>query len=139
MINRIKMSIIALVAFAMPMAPIAVSAQTQNVSTSTAACAGANLDASAVAGGTAVNCDTGTDEDARINDLVVTIINIFTWVVGVVAVIMIIIAGFRYVVSGGDSGSVGGAKNTIIYAIVGLIVVILAQVIVRFVVQNINA
>jgi hypothetical protein len=49
---------------------------------------------------------------------------------------MIIIGGFRYITSGGDSGSVSSAKNTVLYAIVGLIIVALAQVIVRFVLSK---
>ncbi len=46
---------------------------------------------------------------------------------------MIIYGGFRYITSGGDSGRVGNAKNVLIYAVVGLIIVALAQIIVRFV------
>lgn len=65
------------------------------------------------------------------------IINIFSIVVGAVSVIMIIIGGFRYIISGGDSAGVTGAKNTILYAIVGLIIVIFAQVIIRFVLTNV--
>jgi hypothetical protein len=68
-----------------------------------------------------------------LNRLITQIINIITVVVGIVAVIMIIVGGFRYITSGGDSNNVGAAKNTILYAIVGLIIVALAQVIVRFV------
>ncbi len=49
---------------------------------------------------------------------------------------MIIIGGFRYVTSGGDSNSVSGAKNTIIYALVGLIIVAVAQVLVQYTVNN---
>ena len=64
-------------------------------------------------------------------------INIFSLVVGVVSVIMIIIGGFRYIISGGDSSSVQGAKNTILYAIVGLLIVVFAQVIIRFVLTNV--
>ena len=64
------------------------------------------------------------------------IINIFSVVVGSVSVIMIIIGGFRYIISGGDSTGVSGAKNTILYAIVGLVIVLFAQVIVRFVLTN---
>ena len=68
-----------------------------------------------------------------LNDLVSTIINVLSVIVGVVAVIMIIIGGRKYITSGGDSNNVASAKNTIIYAIIGLIIVALAQVIVRFV------
>jgi hypothetical protein len=62
-----------------------------------------------------------------------TIVNILSTIVGIAAVIMIVVGGFRYVTSGGDSGNISSAKNTIIYAIVGLIIVALAQAIVRFI------
>ncbi|HTE57399.1 MAG TPA: pilin [Verrucomicrobiae bacterium] len=73
------------------------------------------------------------EEGGRVNGVIATVVNILSAVVGVVAVIMILIGGFRYVISGGDSSSTASAKNTIIYAIVGLIIVALAQIIVRFV------
>lgn len=131
MLQRIKMSIIALVAMALPIAaPVSVAA----VGNSEAACQGASLEAPDGTTGNCVDAAAGTS----VTGLIKQIINIFTWVVGVVAVIMIIIAGFRYVVSGGDSGGVSGAKNTILYAIVGLIIVIMAQVIVRFVLTNVG-
>lgn len=76
------------------------------------------------------NTDTST---TGIKRLAANIVNILSIIIGIVAVIMIIFGGFRYITSGGDSGRVGNAKNTLIYAIVGLIIVALAQVIVRFV------
>ena len=98
-------------------------------------CAGANLNIN-------TGCNTGglTDKEAdeKVNKLIKTIINIFTFVVGVVSVIMIIIGGFKYITSGGDSGNVTGAKDTIMYAIIGLVVVALAQVIVRFVLKQVT-
>lgn len=66
------------------------------------------------------------------------IINILSILVGVVSVIMIIVGGFRYIISNGDTNGVSGAKNTILYAIVGLVVVMFAQVIVRFVLTNVK-
>jgi hypothetical protein len=77
-------------------------------------------------------CDTGS----QLTNVIRNIINLFSIVVGVVAVIMIIIGGFRYVTAGGDSSNVSSAKNTIIYAVVGLIVVLLSQAIVRFVLEK---
>lgn len=65
------------------------------------------------------------------------VVNLLSWVIGIIAVIMIIVAGFRYIASGGASDKVSGAKNTLIYAIVGLIIVALAQAIVRFVLTNV--
>jgi hypothetical protein len=77
-------------------------------------------------------CTPGSTGNS-VSDLVKKIINILSVVVGVVAVIMIIIAGFRYITSGGKQESVTAAKNTILYAIIGLVIVALAQIIVRFV------
>ncbi len=74
------------------------------------------------------------NQDAgKLPAILTTIINIFSWIVGIVSVIMIIYGGFRYIISGGDSNGVTAAKNTILYAIIGLVIVALAQVIVQFV------
>ena len=67
------------------------------------------------------------------------IVNVILFIVGAVAVIMIVIGGVRYTVSNGDSNAVTGAKNTIMYAIVGLVVAIIAYALVNFVVVNIGA
>lgn len=76
--------------------------------------------------------DDGEGENS-LSSVIRRIINIFSIVVGAVSVIMVIIGGFRYVVSNGDSNGVSGAKNTILYAIIGLVIVLFAQIIVRFV------
>ena len=65
-----------------------------------------------------------------------TIVNVLLFIIGAVSVIMIIFGGFRYVTSGGDSGGVTSAKNTILYAVVGLIVALLAYAIVNFVLTD---
>lgn len=62
-----------------------------------------------------------------------TIVNVLLFIIGAVAVIMLIIGGIRYTTSNGDSNQVTAAKNTILYAIVGIIVAILAYAIVNFV------
>ncbi len=91
-------------------------------------CSGAN---EIQLGGTS-DCVEGQGED-ELNALITNIVNIFSVIVGVISVIMIIYGGFRYITSGGDSTHVGSAKNTIMYAIIGLVIVALAQIIVRFV------
>jgi hypothetical protein len=68
-----------------------------------------------------------------------TIVNILLYIIGAVSVIMLIIGGVRYVVSGGDSGAVTSAKNTILYAIVGIVVAILAYALVNFVITSFSA
>ncbi len=55
-----------------------------------------------------------------------TITNVLLFLIGAISVIMLIVGGIRYVVSGGDSTAVQNAKNTILYAIVGVVVAILA-------------
>jgi hypothetical protein len=62
-----------------------------------------------------------------------TVVNILSFLVGVVAVIMVIVGGFRYVTSGGDANATKSARNTIIYALVGVAIALLAQVLVRYV------
>lgn len=79
---------------------------------------------------------TTDDSPDQINSLITTVINIFSLVVGVVAVVMIIIGGLKYITSSGDSNNVTSAKNTILYAIIGLVVVALAQFIVKFVLER---
>ena len=60
-------------------------------------------------------------------------INIMLFAVGVLSVVMLIFGGFRYVISGGKKESVTNAKNTILYAIVGLLVAVFAYAIINFI------
>jgi hypothetical protein len=92
-------------------------------------CAGSNLQLTENPG----QCQIAkSDAIGKINNIVHTIVNLLSAIVGIVAVIMIIVGGFRYITSGGNDTSVTSAKNTILYAVIGLVVVALAQIIVRF-------
>lgn len=82
------------------------------------------------------SCDQG-DAKGKVDKAVAVAIDTFSWIVGVASVIMIMVGGFKYVTSSGDSNSVNSAKNTILYAVVGLVVIALAQVIVRFVLNKV--
>ncbi len=88
-------------------------------------------DAACVAIGGCSNSNSG------FNQTVQNIVNILTIVAGGIAVIMVVVGGVRYVVSVGDQNAVQGAKNTILYAVIGLIIVVLAYTIVSFVLGNI--
>ena len=82
-----------------------------------------------------------TDEpvDAgRVESAVSTAVDVFSIIVGVVSVIMIIIGGLKYITSNGDSSSISSAKNTILYAVIGLVIVVLAQAIVIFVLDEVD-
>lgn len=89
-------------------------------------CKGANIDA----GGTCASGD--------IPAVAKTIINILSWVVGVIAIIMMVIAGLTMVTSAGEAEKTKKAKSTITYALVGLVIVALAQVIIRFVISKVG-
>ena len=82
------------------------------------------------------SCDNSSASTGSFQNLLTKIVNVFTVVVGVIALIMIIVGGARYITSGGDTSRVGQAKTTIIYALIGLVVVVLAQLIVHFVLNQ---
>lgn len=69
-------------------------------------------------------------------DIIQLIVKILLYIIGAVSVIMIIIGGVRYTISQGDSAAITAAKNTILYAVIGLIVAIFAYAIVDFVVSK---
>lgn len=89
-----------------------------------------------VEGASGEGCDTNGDPDSTLTNVAADITRWFSIIVGAISIIMIIYGGFRYITSGGDSNRVGAAKNTLIYAIIGLIIVALAQIIVSFVINQ---
>lgn len=113
--------------------PVAVHAE-DNVDIGNCLSQGSGLDASLNDGCTPAATEEGSQ---KIQDIVTLIVNIFSVIVGIVAVIMIIYGGFKYITSGGDSGNITSAKNTIIYAIIGLVIVALAQFLVQFVLDKV--
>jgi len=131
-IQKLTMSIAALALLLAPAALLAVPAGAQAPPSIQD-----GLDQGTCLSTTATECGDENPEDA-VNNIITTVINIFSLVVGVVSVIMIIIGGLKYITSGGDAGNVSGAKNTILYAVIGLVVVALSQVIVRFVLERVT-
>lgn len=75
-------------------------------------------------------------KDDQADSILKTVINVLLYIIGIVAVIMIVIGGIRYTTSNGDSSSIKSAKDTILYAVVGLVVAIMAFAIVNFVVTS---
>ena len=134
MMNKIKaylLSIITMLTLLSPavLAPVLVNAAEPNIQGGLNC--GANLKFQRDA-----SCPTPQDQSLRVNSIITTVINVFSFVVGVIAVIMIIYGGIRFVLSGGDSTATGAARSTVLYAIIGLVVVALAQIIVRFVLNK---
>jgi len=87
------------------------------------------------------NCSAGTGQAGNLfsqGGIFQTVTNILLFLIGAISVIMLIIGGIRYVVSGGDQSAVTGAKNTILYAIVGIVVAFLAFAAVNFVITQLG-
>ncbi len=100
-----------------------------------------NLDVGSVGIGGGAECAQPTNAHDPLfgtNGVFVTIVNILIFIVGAIAVLMLIIGGIRYVVSNGEQSSVTSAKNTILYAIIGIIVAFLAYGAVNFVVGQLQ-
>lgn len=88
------------------------------------------------------NCARGTGQQESIDGeggAFTLITNILLYIIGAVSVIMLVIGGIRYTVSGGDSAAVTSAKNTILYAVVGIVVALLAYALVNFVLKGFGA
>lgn len=121
--------IASLVMFSLGLFTLRIPVQAETKDTiSTKTCEGIRL----ATGGEGCEDDGGTN----FGGIVSRVINILSILVGAVSVIMLIVGGFRYVISNGDSNATKGAKDTIMYALIGLIIVLFAQVIVRFVWTN---
>lgn len=136
--NKLKVLFLTLVSLAVVGMPaVAYAADPTKADIKTGLCAGAQLNASSSAGDCSSSEVTGAQD--TVTKIIATVINILSVVVGAISVVMIIIGGLKYITSGGDSGNVSGAKNTILYAVVGLVVVALAQIIVKFVLGRLNS
>jgi hypothetical protein len=91
------------------------------------ACKGVALD-------DAAQCDpNNTNAQSTVNRVLATALNLLSIIVGVAAVIMLIVSGLRLVMSQGESGNISSARSAIMYALIGLAIVALSQVLVRFV------
>ena len=73
------------------------------------------------------------DPTQSINDTISQALKILSVAVGIISVVMIVVAGYRFMTSGGDTTKVASAKSTLMYALIGLVVVVLSQIIVIFV------
>lgn len=116
-------------------APAVTSTDTANAASCT------NNPATGGIGGGA-SCAKGSDQQTSLfgsGGVFKTITNVLLFIIGAISVIMLIIGGIRYVVSGGDSAAVTGAKNTILYAVVGIVVALLAYALVNFVITSFAA
>ncbi len=80
--------------------------------------------------------DIGGGDSPALGDQVKNVINMMLFILGAIAVVMIVIGGIRYTTSNGEASSVKSAKDTILYAVIGLVVAIMAFAIVNFVLTS---
>lgn len=71
------------------------------------------------------------------NTTIPNIINVVLTVVGALCLLFITIGGFKYVISRGEPQATNNAKNTILYAVIGMVITLLAAGIVNFVLKNV--
>lgn len=74
--------------------------------------------------------------ESQVTDTVAAAVKLISYVAGIVAVIMILVSGFKFMTSAGDAGKTASARSTLIYAMIGLAVAALAQAIVQFVLST---
>lgn len=96
----------------------------------------------AVSGGSSICQDKNTSQTASSNSIfgpdgiVGKVLQIIVFLTGVLSVIMIMLAGFTYITGSGDPNTLSGAKKTILYSCIGLVVAIFAQGIVSIVINK---
>lgn len=96
----------------------------------------ANISDNEKADSIACNTKTTTNPVSGPNGVLMSITNAIALVAGIIAVIIIIIGGLQFVTSGGDSSKSTNARRAIIYAVVGIVVIVIARSIVAFVITK---
>lgn len=138
MIKKLKLTITSLLIAFGGFAPLVVPV-TAGAAITDSLCSGSQAASGETTGGSKCVSDIGEGEGEGVKRVAANVVNLISIIVGIISVIFIIYGGFRYITSGGDSGKVGNAKNTLIYAVIGLIVVALAQIIVNVVLTTTNS
>lgn len=91
-----------------------------------------------VGAGASAACSGGTCGVGSINSLFKSITTILLFIIGAISIIMIIVGGLRYVLSAGDSKNTAAAKDTILYAVIGLVIALSAGAIINFVLSGVK-
>ena len=126
-ISKIAITVSAVAALLFPvLSPALAGAAAPSIANNV--CAGTTLNV-ADAG---LGCGSDTTNNT-LQSITTTVVNLLSLVVGLISVIFLIFGAFKYITSGGDSGKVTSAKNTILYALIGLVIVSIAQVVVKVV------
>lgn len=98
--------------------------------------AGNGIDICAGEGSGSVYCNNKSDGEDKVNGIIGSIVQVLLTAVGIISVIMIVIGGIMFATSSGDAQKTAKARNTILYAVIGLVVSIFAAAIVNFAFSN---
>lgn len=126
--NLLKKTVLTLLVAVAGFVPAFIPATVSATTPQEAACEGIDL-------ASGEDC-SGDGASTSISNLVGTVINILSWIVGIISIIMVIIGGLKFVTANGNAQSAATARSTIIYALIGVVVAAVAQVLVRFVINT---
>lgn len=143
MLNRIKFGLLGLFAafsLALVVAPVGVSALDCDFDGDGSVSAKESIQCGACEAGTE-DCatDPGAQANETLTETISDVINVLSIIVAIISVIMIIVAGAKFVASGGNEQTVKSARSTLVFALIGLVVAALAQILVHFVLNRIVA
>lgn len=83
-------------------------------------------------------CNAGSDDPVTGESGVLRkVLLMISYVAGVAAVIMVLLGGLKFITANGDPNSITSARNTVLYALIGVVVFLLSQIIVRFVISSV--
>ena len=82
---------------------------------------------------------SGSLSKKKVGDVVKIVVDTMLYIIGIISVVMIIFGGIKYATSAGDSNKVTSAKNTLAYAIVGLLIAVFAFALVNWVLTGVGA
>jgi hypothetical protein len=88
--------------------------------------------------GTSAACNAGGDPITGSGGAIAKVTTLIAYIAGIAAIITIIVGGVMYVLSQGDSGKIKAARDTVLYAVIGLVVIILARTIIIFVIGKVK-
>lgn len=97
---------------------------------------GENINCGASGSLDGTGCGNVSEGADQVSKTIKSVIQLFQVIVGLISVFMIIYGGLKYITSGGNDNAIKGARNTILYAVIGLVIVVIAQAIVSFVLNR---
>lgn len=133
MIKQVLLSLALIVCYLL-ISPV--SAQARNILSSSAGCIPGDETSSSAVCATTANSSSGSGNPNPAVNTLNKATDIIAFVAGAAGVIVLLVGSIQYITSDGDSNKISGARNTIIYALIGLLIVALTATIVEFVVNK---